>query len=98
MTAIAPAPTPVEFAQVALVAAVRRTSALATLRALARLDVDRLLAEPASVRETDAWHEKFRRAHNTLWRREEHLIDAIDAERAARTQLTESQLQEGHLS
>ena len=94
MTAIAP--TPVEFAQVALTAAARRTTALASLRALARAEVDRLLAEPAAVRRTPEWAHHFRLANNTLWRREEHLIDAIDAERAARNQLTEAQ--EGTLS
>jgi hypothetical protein len=91
MTAIAPAPTTIKAASMDLHLAVRRTTALATLRALARYEVDRLLAEPAEVRETPGWAADFRQAHNDLWRREEHLIDAIDAERRARNLLTESQ-------
>jgi hypothetical protein len=91
MTLVAAHPTVVGAASLHLHLAARRTSALATLRTLARQDVDRLLAKPAAERETPEWSEQFRHAHNTLWRREEHLIDAIAAERIARYQLTESQ-------
>lgn len=96
MTAIAPHLTAVGGpARLELALAARRTTAYVTLRDVARDEVDRLLDTPLARRDA-YWSERYRAETRNLWRREEHLIEAIDAERAARNRLAEAQ--EGHLS